>query len=186
MAPGYLRNTIMNKEKVISRERFARTLRFLTPLRAIVSDSFGQRGARDNFNRAVSYCLSWAFDATAMSGELEPAKVLLSNGSLEGVKVPEMQVVDNRILVHFDASVRINGNADDQVHLCVYAPELGIADRTKPEFRRSQAQLTFKLIRALQGVRVLVYLYCCTRNGNVYSRSQFLGCVGKEGTYVAG
>lgn len=177
---------IMKRKLTPQRAGFGMAMRFLTPLRKIVSTTFGLRNGRKNFSRALSICLNAALRSVNGLIEVDPAKVCLSNGSLDGLRVSGIKRADGMIGISFDPDPHEKGDPDDLVMLCVYARDPGIADVNAKTFRRKDGRVELPLIRSLMTVPLLVYVYCCNRTKRSYSRSQFLGEIGKEGNDVAG
>ncbi len=176
----------MKKQILPHRARFGVATRFLTPLRSVISAAFGQRGARKNFNRCLSVCLNGAMDLNADPIRVNPERVLISNGSLSGVGAPKVMLEGHLLSVTFDSASRLSGFPDDLVWLCAYAPELGVVDVNQRLFVCENGRVELPLIKLLRGVPMLVYLYVSNRNKTAYSRSQFLGEIGKEVDDVAG
>ncbi len=117
----------MKKEIKAHQSGFKAAMAFLTPLRYVVSTTFGQKGSRKNFSRCLSYCLNVAIDKNGDHPQIDPERVKISNGNLDGVSSAQVSLEDDVVRVNFDPSIRTNGHADDRVWMCIYADGIGVS-----------------------------------------------------------
>ncbi|WP_339884661.1 DUF6266 family protein [Polaribacter vadi] len=109
------------------RDKFAGVLQFLTPLKEILTETFGSnRGSKSPFNNAMSYHMKEAVKQTAVSFTLEYSKVLIGKGGLCGVENPVVQMLPTHSLQISwdDNSTQGLAYPTDTFLIVAYAPSL--------------------------------------------------------------
>lgn len=115
----------------LQRDKFKFVLQFLTPLKPLLSETFGANaGNKTPFNNAMSYHLKEAVSHTGLNFEIDYSKVLIGMGGLCGIANPEVHGAGTTALsLTWDANSQ-QGLAypDDALLVVAYAPSLNEFD----------------------------------------------------------
>lgn len=109
------------------RDKFTGVLQFLTPLKGILTETFGANmGSKTPFNNAMSYHMKEAVKQTTVGFQLEYSKVLIGKGGLCGVKNPVVEMLPaHRLQVSWDDnSTQGLAYPNDAFLIVAYAPFL--------------------------------------------------------------
>lgn len=109
------------------RNKFAGVLQFLTPLKKILTETFGATiGSKSPFNNAMSYHMKEAVKQTTDGFQLAYAKVLIGKGGLCGIENPVVQTLPTHGLqVSWDDnSTQGLAYPTDAFLIVAYAPSL--------------------------------------------------------------
>lgn len=110
------------KSQTKQRSRFVVTQNFLrtfTPFIRIGFKNFAVNGM-SAFNAAMSYNMKNAIKEGSEGNELDYSRVLISRGSLFTTNSTSAKVVEDKLLVEWDSTIRENASANDQVMVLVF------------------------------------------------------------------
>jgi len=172
---------IPQEEKVNGRlavqQRFKLAMEFLAPLSGLINRCRLPHKRKTPLGQAMSQVLHSAIEGEYPKQYVNPAKVLLCKGILS---MPlEIEVVRMGALIqleyHNDLHRLICGEADDEIVICVYNPELRIAGINDEPATRAEGKATIHLPVQLRSTRVHVYVLAHSRDRKRFSRSVYLG-----------
>lgn len=165
--------------QLAQQKRFALAISFLSPLKSILVDGYKFVARRRKrpiypFNLAMSRILRLAIVDEMDGPHVDPEKVWLSDGTLPGVLVSDIEKEAGRIIVRYNSFASFC-SWDDHVRLIAYQVEEGVATRSQLLALRSESQVSLDIPPSLLGKELLLYIVCCERDGVKYARSQYLG-----------
>lgn len=115
-------NNPRTEAQVKQRNRFTATIDFLKTITPFIRVGFREysNGRMTAFNAATSYNIKKA--ATEINGsiELNYPKVLVARGSLINTSDSKTEIIEDRIQISWDATLKGNAHPDDQAMLLVY------------------------------------------------------------------
>ena len=110
------------KSQTKQRSRFVVTQNFLrtfTPFIRIGFKNFAVNGM-SAFNAAMSYNMKNAIKEGSEGNELDYSRVLISRGSLFTTISTNAKVVENKLLIEWDPTIKENASANDQVMVLAF------------------------------------------------------------------
>uniref|UniRef100_F4C8U5 Uncharacterized protein n=1 Tax=Sphingobacterium sp. (strain 21) TaxID=743722 RepID=F4C8U5_SPHS2 len=158
-------------------QRFKIAMEFLAPLGKLLQSTYSTRKrGKSAMGRAMSKVLCGAIEGAYPNQYVNPAKVLLSEGTLMSAREIALKRDGNTLTATFNArSDYIFGNPDDGVLLCAYSPSLRIAGINEEPAIRADGKVSITLPPQLKDQEVLVYILFRTRDWKHFSRSVYLG-----------
>ncbi|WP_293888658.1 MULTISPECIES: DUF6266 family protein [unclassified Sphingobacterium] len=160
------------------RETFKIACAFLAPLNGLIKKGFAEQAKRKRslpFGQALSHTLRIAIRHEAEGPVVDPALVLLSDGSIAPANKPILTREKDRIIVTYTVPSDNLYPLDDQIILCAYQVEKGYAFINEKVWRRYDGQVILLLPAGFEADSFHVYLLFCDRKGKKYSRSRYLG-----------
>lgn len=168
---------------LLTQQKFYLASQYLLPLASIIKEGFAQYVRREKAkhlsarNLAMSHAVKYAVKGKYPEQYIDPALILLSDGSVQGISVRKMALDDNGLWLDFDGGEITAMNHDDELLLVAYDPIAGVAIRNEGLVTRSSSGLRLELPDYMQNVRLDVFILVRDRNRNRYSRSQYAGNV---------
>lgn len=150
-------NRAPTEAQMLQRERFATVTRFLTPIRGLYNQYFGQNlGARSRYNMATSYHMTEAVEWVNDMFEIIYNKVLISKGELQGVQDGTVSpLAGNQLqLTWTDNSGQGLAIAEDSLLVVIYAPDLNLFEVFENSAVREDAEVTLTIPAYFAGVPV--------------------------------
>ena len=162
--------------KLVSQTRLTIAVRYLSPLRKIIAMGYGKHNKRSAFNMAVADAMRYAIEGMYPDLTVNPQKVRLTRGGLLHPLNPAAVRIGDKLTVTFDPGFdKLYGFGDDEVILCAYNPDVGVAGINEERCRRQDGALELQLPVQLADAAVTVYLFARDRSGKRFSNSVFLG-----------
>ena len=168
---------------LLTQQKFYLASQYLLPLASIIKEGFAQYVRREKAkhlsarNLAMAHAVKYAVKGKYPKQYIDPALILLSDGSVQGISVENMALDDNGLWLDFDGGEITAMNHDDELLLVAYDPIAGVAIRNEGLVTRSSSGLRLELPDYMQNVRLDVFILLRDRNRNRYSRSQYAGNV---------
>ncbi|MGJ1334586.1 DUF6266 family protein [Sphingobacterium siyangense] len=168
---------------LMTQQKFYLASQYLLPLASIIKEGFAQYVRREKAkhlsarNLAMAHAVKYAVKGEYPDQYIDPALILLSDGSVQGISVGSMALDDNGLWLDFDGGEITAMNHDDELLLVAYDPIAGVAIRNEALVTRSSSGLRLELPDYMQNVRLDVFILLRDRNRNRYSRSQYAGNV---------
>jgi hypothetical protein len=173
------RKTTQGKEingREVVKLRLVLAVRYLSPLRKLIAKGYGQHNKKSAFNRAVADVIRYAITGEYPDFKIDPSLVKLTRGGLLNPLRPRLSRTETALQLNFDSRIDdIYGFSDDQIVLCAYNPEHGIAGINDEKCYRADGRLGLQLPVQLASEPVHVYLFAHDRDEKHFSRSEFLG-----------
>lgn len=164
--------------QIIQRAKFAKTIQFLTPAKAIIAEYYGSpSGSKSRFNLAMSYHITVAISYLNNEAVVDYTKVVYSKGSLLPPQNLMCESISNAQLklTWIDNAAQGEAKATDQMMVIVineltqdYEFFLNVATR-------NEASFGLILPAYLTGASVYVYAFMVSADGKINSTSQELG-----------
>lgn len=162
--------------RFVSQTRLAMAVRYLSPLRKIVAMGYGNHNKRSAFNRAVANLMRFAIEGVYPALTVNPQKVRVTMGGVLCPMNPAAVRIGDKLTVTFEPGFdKLYGFGDDEVILCAYNPDVGVAGINEEKCRRQDGALELQLPVQLADAPVTVYLFARDRSGKRFSNSVFLG-----------
>lgn len=167
---------IATEGQAIQRLKFTLVAKFLSPIKPIVSDYFGQAsGEKSRYNLATSYHLTEAVTGVNPDFSIDYPKVIVTKGDLIGLETPEVSAGANATATFkwTDNSGEGQAKAEDQVLVVVY-------NESKKSFEyrqtaiRSAGTFTFALPTNWSGDNVHCWLSVLAVDGKKNSLSHYI------------
>ncbi|QQX76401.1 MULTISPECIES: DUF6266 family protein [Aequorivita] len=168
------------KAQLEQRAKFGTVIKFLTPIKGILSAYFGkEQKAKSPFNLATGYHLNEALlpgpDDTWL---IDYPKVLISRGDLRGVDNPQLAVEGGLInLTWTDNSGLGSADATDLLIAVVYCTEMNEFVQFNPAATRADAVVQLAIPAYLSGSLAEVWVTFATAEGNLAAVSSYAGAV---------
>ncbi|NMH26568.1 DUF6266 family protein [Flavobacterium silvaticum] len=162
----------------IVREKFSLVVRFLKPLRPIVSAYYGhEAGELSRYNLATAYHINEAIVGTYPDLTLDYNLVIISSGELLNVENPAMATQPNAELAFTwtDNSGQTQANASDGFVVVVYNQTIRKSEYRDLAALRSAGSFTFNLPNSWIGDTVHAWVAMATSDRLKYSSSVYLG-----------
>jgi hypothetical protein len=166
--------------QIQQREKFALVIKFLSPIRDVVSMYFGAKyRAKSRYNLATSYNLTNAVIEAGGGFELDYPKVLITKGGLRGMESGAVATPGPNLLeVNWtDNSGQGSAAGDDNVLIIVYSSELGLFQIFDPAALRNEATVQLVLPSNFTGETVVVWGSMISANRKIAAMSSYLGSV---------
>lgn len=166
---------------LLTQQKFYLVSQYLKPLASVIKDGFAQCVRREKGrhlsarNLAMAHAIKYAVKGEYPEQYIDPALILLSDGSVQGISVENMALDDNGLRLDFDGGEITTMNHDDELLIVAYDPIAGVAIRNETLVTRSSSGLRLELPDYMQNVRLDVFILVRDRNRNRYSRSQYAG-----------
>lgn len=165
--------------KELNKIRFAKARAFITPLSKIIAMGLATSKRRKTpLGRAMSQILQSCMEGEYPNIQVNPAKVLLSRGGLHRLGQVMASREGGQVKIHWTMPFHpsfYHYYADDQVVLCAYNPELGLACINEHKVLRREKKLELILADGLKDQKVHLYLLVHTWDKKKFSNSQYLG-----------
>lgn len=164
--------------QVIQRLKFAKSIRFLTPAKSIVSEYFGTPvGSKSRFNLAVSYYISAVINVVLDTVEIDYTKVVFAKGNLiapqnllcEALPAAELK------LTWVDNSNQAGTKPTDTLMVVTVSELTDEFEFFLNAGTRSQAEAIIALPGYLAGRNLHVYAFMVSDDGKINTTSQHLG-----------
>lgn len=168
---------------LLTQQKFYLASQYLLPLASVLKEGFAQYVHREKAkhlsarNLAMAHAVKYAVKGEYPELYIDPALILLSDGSVRGVRVENMTLNNNALWLDFDGGKITAMNHDDELLLVAYDPIAGVAIRNETLVTRSSSGIRLDLPDYMQNVRLDVFILVRDRNRNRYSRSQYAGNV---------
>ncbi|GGC23591.1 hypothetical protein GCM10011386_14410 [Parapedobacter defluvii] len=164
--------------QLAAREKMKQVMHFLEPLRPTIHRGFALPRGQDSkvaaMNRAVSYVYHHALEGEYPNFVINPATVRIAQGSLAGLEITGMEIVDNELRLYWEPRInRKDAFGDDVVYLVAYNTTEHVAPIGMASREAGIASLDVADERA--GSQLLVYVCVGERDNRRFSNSQFLG-----------
>lgn len=160
------------------RDKFKCVLQFLTPLKGILTDTFGaNEGSKTPFNNAMSYHMKEAVKQTPTGFTMEYAKVLVGMGGLCGLENPIVQPVATHALkiTWHDNSTQGLAYPTDDFLVVAYAPSLHSFNYFMANGLRETGQCLLNFQESLYGETVHLWATFTNTNLALTGTSRYLG-----------
>lgn len=168
---------VSTREIMISRFRQAR--KFIAPLSKIIAMGLAtNKKNKTPLGRAMSQILQSCMEGEYPAIRVNPAKVLLSRGALYQLEEVETHREGDQVKIQWampSHEIFEHYYADDQVLLCAYNPELGLACINEHKVLRTEKKLEMTLADGLKGQKVHLYLMVHTWDKKKFADSLYLG-----------
>jgi len=164
------------EQQAMQRRKFTLVVQFLSPIKPIVSDYFGQAsGEKSRYNLATSYHMTEAITGTDPDFSMDYPKVILSKGDLIGLENPAASSEANATVVFnwTDNSGEGQATANDPVLAVVYNESKKSFEYRKTAMR-SAGTFTFALPSGWSGDMVYCWLIVLAADGKRCSLSHFI------------
>lgn len=156
--------------------RLVLAVRYLSPLRKLIAKGYGHHNKKSAFNRAVADVIRYAIIGEYPDFKIDPSLVKLTKGGLLNPLCLALTRVEATLQLSFELRIDdIYGFSDDQIVLCAYNPEHGVAGINDEKCYRTDGRLGLQLPVQLESGPVHVYLFAHDRDEKRFSRSEFLG-----------
>jgi hypothetical protein len=168
---------------LMTQQKFYLASQYLLPLASVLKEGFAQYVRREKGKRlsarnlAMAHAVKYAVKGEYPEQYIDPALILLSDGSVQGISVKDITLENDALWLHFDGGEITPLNHDDELLLVAYDPIAGVAIRNEAVVTRSSSGLRLELPDYMQNVRLDVFVLVRDRNRNRYSRSQYVGRV---------
>ncbi|MGJ8549538.1 DUF6266 family protein [Winogradskyella wichelsiae] len=160
------------------RDKFKCVLQFLTPLKALLTDTFGANvGTKTPFNNAMSYHMKEAVKHTATGFTMDYSKVLVGMGGLCGLAQPLVQPVAPHALniTWEDNSTQGLAYPTDTFLVVVYAPLLQRFDYFITDSLRETTGCLIHFQASFYGETVHLWATFTNRSLALTATSRYLG-----------
>ena len=167
----------------MTQQKFYLASQYLKPLASVIKDGFAQCVRREKGkylsarNLAMAHAIKYAVKGEYPELYVDPAFILLSDGSVQGISVKDITLENDALWLHFDGGEITLLNHDDELLLVAYDQIAGVAIRNEALVTRSSSGLRLELPDYMQNVRLDVFVLVRDRNRSRYSRSQYVGRV---------
>lgn len=161
-----------------ARAAFKAGVAFLAPLNGLLKRGFADRAKRKRSfatSLALGHVLHTAIKLVDGRPQVDPARVLLSEGSLTPVRIDQINRYPDRIEVLHDWFRSDFVAGDDRVTLCAYQVEKGYAFANEQLWKRQEGRVIVPIPDDFQADGLYLYLMIADRRGHKYGRSQYLG-----------
>lgn len=168
---------------LLTQQKFYLASQYLKPLASVIKDGFAQCVRREKGkylsarNLAMAHAIKYAVKGEYPELYVDPAFILLSDGSVQGINVEDITLENDALRLDFDGGEITPLNHDDELLLVAYDPIAGVAIRNEMLVTRSSSGLRLELPDYMRNVRLEVFVLVRDRNRNRYSRSQYVGNV---------
>ncbi|QMV69742.1 hypothetical protein HS960_19720 [Sphingobacterium paramultivorum] len=168
---------------LLTQQKFYLASQYLLPLASVLKEGFAQYVRREKGkhlsarNLAMAHAMKYAVKGDYPELYVDPAFILLSDGSVQGIKVEDIMLENDALRLDFDGGEITPLNHDDELLLVAYDPIAGVAIRNEMLVTRSSSGLRLELPDYMKNVRLDVFVLVRDRNRNRYSRSQYAGNV---------
>ncbi len=173
-------NYTPTEEQLLQRERFKTVIRFLNPIKSVVSKYYGKKqGDKSPYNLATSYHMKEALIEVLGGFEIDFAKVLISKGDLRGLERPTLAAAANQVLDlgWVDNSGQGNANPLDQLVAVVFAPATQLYQIFEFVGTREETAVQLTLPAFMAGQEVQVWATFVVETGKLAAVSTYLGVV---------
>ncbi len=166
---------------LLTQQKFYLASQYLLPLASVLKEGFAQYVRREKAkhvsarNLAMAHAVKYAVKGEYPELYIDPALILLSDGSVRGINIENMTLNNNALWLDFDGGKITAMNHDDELLLVVYDPIAGVAIRNETLVTRSSSGLRLELPDYMKNVRLDVFILVRDRSRNRYSRSQYVG-----------
>lgn len=168
------------ENQILQRERFRTVVKFLTPIKGLVSKYFGKKqGDKSPYNMATSYHLKEALIEVGDDFVIDYPKVLISKGDLRGLDNPSITAAANQVvnMAWTDNSGQGNANPLDQLVVVFYAPDLEVFQVFEPAGTREETAVQLTMPAFLSGSEMTAWATFVTADNNKAAVSSYLGTV---------
>jgi len=163
--------------RLATQQRFKLAMEFLAPLSGLINRCRLLHKRKTSMGQAMSQVLHGAIEGEYPEQYVNPAKVQFCKGTLSMPFNMDVVRMDEVICLEYQdlLSRLIFGDADDEIIICVYNPELGIAGINDEVATRADGRATIHLPVQLRQASVHVYVLAHSRDWKRFSRSVYLG-----------
>lgn len=162
----------------LQRDKFKFVLQFLTPLKGLLTETFGANvGAKTPFNNAMSYHMKAAVSQTPIGFNMDYSKVLIGMGGLCGIKNPTVYgTATNALNLTWDNNSE-QGLAypTDDLLVVAYTPTLNNFDFFMAYSQRGAGVCTLDFQEAFYGETVHLWATFTNTNLALSATSSYLG-----------
>lgn len=163
------------------RSRFATVVKFLTPIKAMLSAYFGkQQGDKSSYNLAVGYHIKNAVLPGPVDGYvMDYPKVLIAKGDLRGLSNGAVALGTGQTIgiAWDDNSGQGNASATDGLVVVVYCEALDLFESANPAGTRDATAVQIPLPAYWAGQEVYVWASFVTADAKLAATSTYLGTV---------
>lgn len=161
-----------------ARTAFKAGVAFLAPLNALIKKGFAEKARRKKCfaaSLALGQLLLKAIKITDGHPQVDPSKVILSEGVLLNIRLEQITRFSDRIEVTHNWFPADFSAGDDGIILCAYQVEKGYAFVNEQSWSRQEGKVIVTLPNGFQQDAMHLYLLVCDRTGSKYACSQYLG-----------
>lgn len=163
------------------RDRFTTVIKFLTPIKEILSAYFGkQQGDKSSFNLATGYHIKEALLPDPLDTfVIDYPKVLIGKGDLRGISNGSVTPDSFQVLNVFwdDNSGQGNAAATDELVVVVYNETLNLFETANPAGTRNLTTVQLTLPAYWAGLELQVWATFVTADKKLAATSTYLGAV---------
>lgn len=162
----------------LQRDKFKFVLQFLTPLKSILTETFGTNtGNTTPFNNAMSYHMKQAVNQTPTGFTMVYNKVLIGMGGLCGIENPVVYGTATHALnlAWDDNSHQGLAYPNDELLVIAYAPSLNDFDYFIATSQRDAHSVTLDFANAYIGKTVHLWATFTNTNLGLTATSKYLG-----------
>lgn len=172
-----------SENQELQRERFTRVVRFLAPIKTVLTRYFGQSANfRSRYDLATSYHLKNAVLLEDDAFEIQYNKVLISKGDLQGIsgaKIIPRPNAEMR-LEWIDNSGQGLALPKDKLLFVIYAPDLDVFEIFEDTAQRDSSEVNLIAASYLQGSTVHCWAGFVNNERKLSSLSLYLGDIKLE------
>lgn len=176
-------NRLPSEEQELQRNRFTLVVKFLAPIKTVLSRYFGQAVSfRSRYDLATSYHLKSAVSLVGDAYAIQYNKVLISKGDLQGVtdarinQRPEVTIQ----LEWADNSGQGLALREDKLLVVIYSPDLNVFEIFEDAAQRDSGEVQLRAANFLQGSTVHCWAGFVDDERKLSSLSVYLGDVRLE------
>lgn len=173
-------NRISSSRQLEVQAVFTRTAHFLSPIKPLISDYFGQpSGEKSRYNLAFSYHNREAIIGTYPDYEIDFPKVILTKGELLGPDQPTVAALPNAELkfAWVDNSGIAEAKTTDQLMVVVYNPARELFSYLTQAANRDGGSFVLDLPDNWAGDAVHCWISIADDSGKKCANSLYLGSV---------
>lgn len=171
-------NRIPTEEQELQRERFTLVVKFLGPIKSVLTRYFGQPVSfRSRYNLATSYHLKDAVKLDNGAYIIQYNKVLISKGELQGIANPVVTLKPNaEILLDWtDNSGQGLALPNDELLVVIYSPDLDVFELFEHTAVRDQGTVALSAASFFVGLKVHCWAGFVDDERKLSSLSIYLG-----------
>ncbi len=173
-------NRVPTEAQQLQREKFTTVTQFLSPLKALLNQYFGQAVTyRSRYNLATSYHLKEAIQQVDESFEIMYNKVMVSKGDLQGLVSPVITPLpDSQLKIEWqNNSGQGMATPDDSLLVVLYCPDLNLFETFEQVAIRKDDDVTLTLTPFFEGSEVHCWASFVNVPHKLAASSNYLGKV---------
>lgn len=167
-----------SEEQLFQRSAFRVAQRFVRSMTSYVRSSYDSvRGKMSAFNMAMRHVMLEAIVRDERGCDIDYSKVLVADGRYPMVSNPKAEMMAGKLLLtwEYDPQVDISAHAQDRISYVVYNINKETSTFRLLSSNRSELSVEVDMYSLWRGDDVAVYIAAADMNGEVFSKSTFLG-----------